>query len=131
MLENGVIIDKTGNILRWHMPEGRTSGSLPDSHDLWEFIWANRDKIGGIAHSHPGSGKPGPSHEDVTTFAAVESALGQRLNWWITSSDKLILCRHSGGERLDYTVAEIPQHRPAWLQQLRKISYETENGNPK
>ena len=41
--------------------------------------------LAGVAHSHPGGGIPTPSWEDLTTFAAVEDGLGQRLVWWIVS----------------------------------------------
>jgi hypothetical protein len=130
MMEAGVLISKNGEAAYWHEPAGRTSGSLPDSPDLWSVIWELRDHIGGFAHSHPGWGVPGPSQEDVTTFAAVEAALGRRLNWWIISHDKIVLVHHLGKDRgrLDYAVSEAPwlEARLSWLPRLRRISYEPE-----
>lgn len=126
-MEVGVVIDKEGQPIFWHEPAGRSVASLPDSHDLWTFIWQNRERVGGFAHSHPGSGVPGPSHEDVTTFAAIEAALGRRLNWWITSRNGLVLVHHLGmdAERLAYGCSELPwlEHRLVWLQELRDRSY--------
>src|SRR6185369_6039063 len=86
-LEAGVVVGYEGEPIFWHLPEGRTAGYLPDSRELWEVIWENRHNVYGIAHSHPGSGLPGPSREDITTFAGIELGLGRRLVWWITSSN--------------------------------------------
>lgn len=108
----------------WHTPEGRTAGSLPDSRALWEQIWDARERTIGLAHSHPGSGIPMPSKEDVTTFAAVEMALGKRLFWWITSADHVVLCMHSGsGHRFDYvTTSDENFDEDPWVARLREIS---------
>ena len=95
-IEAGVVIDLKGEPIFWHLPEERTGGSLPDSRKLWDVIWENRENLMGFAHSHPGWGMPGPSWTDVTTFSAVEKALDKRLDWWITSSDRIIVARWSG-----------------------------------
>jgi len=121
MKEAGVVIDLQGRPLYWHAPEDRTVGSLPDSHDLWEILWENREILAGFGHSHPGSGQPGPSHTDVTTFAAIESGLGKRLDWWITSSDKMSVCRWVGPGRLTYAPIVLVQE-PSWADRLRAIS---------
>lgn len=120
MVEAGVLIDKSGAPLYWHTPAGRTGVSLPDSRDLWEVIWENRHNILGFAHSHPGGGTPVPSHTDITTFAAVEAALGARLDWWITSSDMMVVCRWCGPGKWDYRL--LPYEEQAWAQRLREIS---------
>ncbi len=99
MIEVGVVIARTGLPLHWHLPPGRTGGSIPDTRDLWDVFWEHRDNILGFAHSHPGAGTPGPSQTDLSTFAAVEAALGQRLSWWITSSTSLIVCNWTADER--------------------------------
>lgn len=122
-MEAGVVVGSKGEALHWHLPPGRTGGSLPESPDLWDVIWANRDNLSGFAHSHPGSGVPGPSYTDVTTFAAIEAGLGVRLKWWITSEDQLTLTTHEGGERLHYVTFHIRSQQPSWLERLRQVSY--------
>jgi hypothetical protein len=122
MLETAVVIDKQGRAIHWHVPPGRTVGSLPDSGDLWQVLWDARDTLSGVAHTHPGAGSPLPSREDVTTFAAVEAGLGVRLIWWIASSDHLAAFRHTGPDRYDYAAAAAPDHDPAWLPRLRALS---------
>jgi len=121
MMEAGVVLDLTGEPLFWHTPRDRSVGALPDSVDLWSIFWENRYNISGFAHSHPGYGMTGPSMTDLTTFAAVESGLGKRLDWWITSGNSMVLVRWSGPERLDYTTVEVTQ-QPQWVEDLREIS---------
>jgi hypothetical protein len=120
-IEAGVVIDLKGAPLFWHLPEQRTGGSLPDSRQLWDVLWDNRENLLGFAHSHPGSGMPGPSWTDVTTFSAVEKALDKRLEWWIASSDRLIVVRWSGPGDYDYAGFVI-QDEPAWVVELRAHS---------
>lgn len=121
-LETGVLVAKDGSPILWHVPDGRSAGYLPDSPGLWKTIWDRRNDVMGFAHSHPGSGQPGPSSEDLTTFAAVEAALGRRLVWWITSSDRLIEYNweDATGTYFRHNVKEEPQ----WLARLRWLSYE-------
>lgn len=125
MIEAGVVVDKSGQPMHWHLPEGRTAGSLPDSRSLWDVLWNafRQDRLLGFAHSHPGSGVPGPSYSDVTTFAAVEAALGKRLDWWITSSDHVVLLRWSGPDKISYR-ATIVTEAPSWAAELRRLSQE-------
>lgn len=124
MLETAVLIDLQGNPLYWHTPLGRSSVFLPDSRDLWEVIWEHRHTLAGIAHSHPGGGAPWPSWEDLTTFAAVEDGLGQRLVWWITTRDQLDAFVWRGPHQHHY--ARIPAQGSAhhnWLEELRQRSH--------
>lgn len=125
MIEAGVVIDKHENALFWHLPEGRTSGSLPDSRTLWQVLWEafKADTLLGFAHSHPGSGVPGPSYSDVTTFAAIEAALGKRLHWWIASLDHVVLIRWSGPDKISYR-STIVTEVPSWAAGLRRLSQE-------
>ena len=125
MMEGAVVVGLDGEPLYWHMPPGRSTVALPDSRDLWEVLWEHRENLLGVAHSHPGAGLSGPSQTDVTTFAAVESALGRRLTWWITSLDKLVVLRWAGPEPLRYTMQEVQDETQAsrWLDELRSISY--------
>jgi len=120
-VEAGVLVNLYGQPIFWHYPPNRSIVSLPDSRDLWDVIWENRERVKGFAHSHPGSGMPGPSYEDVTTFSGVEKALGRRLVWWITSSDYLVNIIWLGPDKYDYRVTPNI-HQPAWLGELRRLS---------
>ena len=121
MIEAGVVVDLEGQPLHWHLPAGRTGTSLPDSRELWDVLWTNRERIAGFAHTHPGSGFPGPSHEDVTTFSAVELALGRRLDWWIASADRVALVRWRGPGHYDYGTEPL-EVDPPWVAELRSHS---------
>lgn len=109
-IEAGVLVDLACEPIYWHLPLDRSGGALPDSRPLWDVIWENRERLLGFAHSHPGSGIPGPSHEDVTTFAAVEAALGKRLVWWITSADSFVELCWAGPGKLDYDTGSWPPY---------------------
>jgi len=125
MMEAAVVVAADGSVLHWHQPAGRSAMSLPDSRDLWEVIWAHRGLIAGIAHTHPGSGWPRPSWEDVTTFAACEDGLGRRLSWWIATSDRVRRYHWSGPRKHDYA-GGFPVGPTPWLGHLRVISGFTE-----
>jgi hypothetical protein len=85
VIEAAFVFDKEGKVIHWHEPPGRSGGSLPDSANLWNVLWENRHRLGGVAHSHPWNGSTSPSPTDRTTFAAVEAGLGTRLIWPIVS----------------------------------------------
>lgn len=121
-IEAGVLIDKGGAPIHWHLPAGRTAGSIPDTRELWDVIWENRATLSGFAHSHPGHGIPAPSWEDVTTFSAIELAIGRRLIWWITSEDSLIAARWNGPHKYSYKSYVLTDLDPFWVQQLRVYS---------
>lgn len=121
MRETGVVVDKNGQPIFWHIPGDRTTVALPDNRTLWDVLWDNRLIVQGVAHTHPGSGVPGPSFTDVTTFAAIESSLGRRLDWWIASDDNIIVARWVGPDRLSYR-GESLKTEPMWLAELRRLS---------
>jgi hypothetical protein len=121
MIEAGVVVDLEGKPLHWHVPTGRTGTSIPDSRELWDVLWTNRERIAGFAHTHPGRGLPGPSHEDVTTFSAVELALGRRLDWWIATSDRVAVVRWRGPGNYDYGTEPL-EVDPPWVAELRSHS---------
>lgn len=123
-MEAGVVVGFDGSPIYWHVPPGRTEGSLPDSRKLWEIFWENCDSVYGFAHSHPGAGVPGPSWEDITTFAGIEIGLGRRLTWWIISSTDLVTILWTGPKKYDYSVfpLAIPGSKPLWLDELRQHS---------
>jgi hypothetical protein len=126
MLETGAIIGNDG-VIYWHIPNNRSSVLLPDSQELWEVLWFNRKTIQGFAHSHPGVGTPIPSYEDLTTFSAVELALGRRLKWWITSANQVSLTIWFGPGKLSYSSCNIIE--PNWVPKLRQLSRIDEVGN--
>jgi len=120
MIEAGAVVTGSG-VIHWHLPKGRTGGSLPDSRDLWDVLWAHRrEPFLGFAHSHPGGGVPGPSGIDITTFAAVELGLGRRLTWWITSSTHMIGLNYQGPDKYKYNPFLVEE--PEWAAQLREHS---------
>ena len=74
MIETGVVVTGNGPI-HWHLPPGRSGGSLPDSRPLWDVLWEHRREFFlGFAHSHPGSGIPGPSFTDVSVTKLLSSS---------------------------------------------------------
>lgn len=133
-LESGVLVGFDNQPIYWHEPPNRTVGSLPDSRPLWDVIWEHRKGLRGIAHSHPGSGKGRPSNEDLTTFRAIQQALGKELSWWIVTKDDccLVWLRHDAAEgQWFYWVDDLPKHEQEnlpWLYELREKSYEKEGG---
>jgi hypothetical protein len=63
---------------------------------------------------------PGPSWTDITTFAAIESGLGRRITWWITSSTHVIALNWQGPHKHDYHAFLVDE--PDWANQLREHS---------
>ena len=127
MRETGVVIDKGGNPIFWHLPNDRTAGNIPCTKTLWEVLWENHNLgiLWGFAHSHPGGGKPGPSPMDLTTFIAIENALGRLLEWWIVNDDMLVRC-HRMNDEPPYQYGVLPiSDEPSWAVDLRNISAAT------
>lgn len=130
-IENGVLLGLDGQAIYWHTPSGRSAVHLPDSRDLWDVIWENRDVISGFAHSHPGSGLSlGPSYEDITTFSAIELALGRRLIWPIINRTNIVFCEFVGEHKYDYMVDHVDYDKlheidKFWIDHLWMISYES------
>jgi hypothetical protein len=57
----------------------------------------------------------------LTTFAAIELALGKRLVWWITSEDQFVELCWCGPGKLDY--GKVPaMYQPEWMSELRTLS---------
>jgi hypothetical protein len=77
MIEVACVFDKQCESIYWH--DGSSDFYIKDSSELWNVIWENRLKIGGIAHTHLHS--TSPSSIDITTFKAIEDGLGKIL-WW-------------------------------------------------
>jgi len=121
VIEAAAVIGVDGSVLFWHVPPGRTSGSIPDSRSLWGVLWEHRERLAGVAHTHPGGGVPAPSWEDLTTFAAVEAGLGRRLSWWIASAGHTVVLRYVGPDKYDYRGPELLDE-PPWVVELRRHS---------
>jgi hypothetical protein len=89
MIETAMVFDNEGKVIHWHEPLGRSAGSIPDTRGLWEVLWENRERLGGVAHTHPWNGHPWPSTTDVTTFRACELGLGKLLLWPVVTLDNI------------------------------------------
>jgi hypothetical protein len=128
--EIGLVFDKRGRTLYWINHAGRTWGSIPDSRDLWVFLWDHRDEIGGVAHVHPWEGSAWYSETDVTTFAAVEAGLGKRLIWAIVTLDHIGYFRWTGPHALNYGRCGGRRFRLKDINELRQQAVQGEkNGN--
>ncbi len=69
--------------------------ALPDSRARWEAIWHHREQLAEIVHSHP-LGPRAFSHEDETTMAALDAALGKPLRFSVLAPDGLVV--RDGGQ---------------------------------
>lgn len=135
-MEVAFLIGTDDSILYEHEPANRSSVALPDSRDLWEVIWENRDKLAGIAHSHPGRGLSWPSSTDASTFSAIEAGLGRELQWWICTRESCLLYGKGPGFTTweesvrGYDALRTVKHHvvnPPWLSRLRELSYGRED----
>lgn len=121
-IETGLVFDRKGKTIHWHLPPGRDGGYIPDTRSLWEVMWDNRHDLGGFAHTHPWRGEAWPSSEpDLTTFQAIEDGLGLRLQWWVvTFTDAKCFIR--GDERGVFNHHPDPPVRVEDVDELRRIS---------
>jgi hypothetical protein len=122
MLEAAVVFNTEGEAIYWHLPEDRSGGYIPDNRDLWEVLWTNRETLGGVAHTHPWKGPAVPSTTDLTTFAAIEEALGKRLLWPLITFTNCIFLKWEGPSRLNYVRTAFTYSQIPWIDQLRKES---------
>lgn len=128
MIETGAVINTAGEVIHWHEPGGRSGGALPDSRQLWDVLWQayQHGWLLGFAHTHPGHGVPRPSQEDISSFVAIENALGP-LRWWIASADRMVRVSRSLIDsvpgRVIYASTEIAiPDEPVWVAELRRRS---------
>jgi len=123
-METALVFSKWGSPLHWHVPPDRSMGAIPDSKDLWQILWDSREFLGGVAHTHPWIGAASPSQTDVTTLAAIEAGLGQRLVWPIVTFSEIAYFKWMGPERLDYLGAFQRRFRIRRedIEQLRELS---------
>lgn len=123
-IETAAVIGPGDTVIHMHEPPGRSISYLPDSQSLWDVSWENKMSLVGIAHTHPGSGYPGPSRTDLTTFEAMEKGLGRRLKWWILSSTHSILLEWNPvNPGYDVTSFIFPPAEPPWMLELRRLSF--------
>ncbi len=113
MREVCFLIGRGGAIL--HADASDDPAALPDSRARWEAIWAHRDALEIIAHSHP-LGPARFSREDLTTMAALDSALGRPVRYIVVAPRITIGCDGHAGE----TAQVSPE--PWWAGLLRIAS---------
>lgn len=82
MREVFLIIGRGGAVL--YADAGTSPAALPDSRARWEAIWAHRDELEVLAHSHP-LGPAAFSDEDKSTMAAIDSALGKPVRYVVVA----------------------------------------------
>jgi hypothetical protein len=70
--------------------------ALPDSRARWEAIWRHRAELEAIVHSHP-IGPAAFSAEDLSTMQALDSALGNPMNYCVVAP-RITLARRDGRE---------------------------------
>jgi hypothetical protein len=124
MIEVVALITADGqSVLAWSLPEGRTSGSVPDTMGLLDLLIRHRPAMAGSAHSHPGCGIPAPSWTDLTSYAAWEKYFGRRFRHWIATEDRLVVVTWQGPDRYDYGREIIDKDKePGWVAELRRRS---------
>jgi hypothetical protein len=105
------LIGPGGSIL--YRDDGTGPTFIPDSRARWEAIWARRDEIEELCHSHP-AGPLAFSREDETTMAALETALGRSLVFSVVAPGGMI-------RRQDGAVARV-ESEPGWARALRRAS---------
>lgn len=84
-----------------------------DSPDRWNAIWANRETIEEVAHSHP-LGPDAFSAEDESTMNAIDAALGRALRYSVVTPTLRIVREH--GHRTG------EDDEPWWVPLLRAAS---------
>ena len=105
------LIGKGGAVL-WS--DASTSPSrLPDSRSRWQAIWAHREELEELSHSHP-NGPLAFSAEDETTMAALNSALGKQLRFSVVAPSGVVA---KSGETIERVESE-----PWWAELLRLAS---------
>jgi len=125
-IETAVVFDEEMKPIFWHTPLNRSAGHIGDSRGLWKVLMENRDKVFGIAHSHPGGGKAAPSGIDLRTFSACDLGLGKRLIWPIISKDSVRLFTWLGPEKYSYSQV-FYDGKLYWLDGLMQLSYGGKN----
>jgi hypothetical protein len=106
------LLDAAGTVL-WHDVSGDPA-ALPDSRDRWTAIWAHREVLVEVAHSHP-RGPLAFSATDLSTMDALDAALGRPLAYAVVTPENLLRRRPNGHILID-------NDEPAWVGELRTAS---------
>ncbi len=110
MREVLLLIDRQGRVL-WSDRGG--PAALPDSRARWEAIWAHREELAEVVHSHP-RGMLRFSSEDESTMEALSQALAEVPVFSIVTDTGML--RRVEGE--DHRVHELPW----WVPLIRLAS---------
>lgn len=122
--ECAALIGKDDEVLLWHKPQLSTATYIPDSASLWRSIWAHRDVITGVAHTHPCADAAWPSATDLSTFDALELGLGRKLTWWIVTLAEVVTVQRAEDLRQGWVVSASLTDIPRWVTALRTLSVE-------
>lgn len=106
------LLDADGTVL-WRDSSGDPS-ALPDSRERWTAIWAHREVLAEVAHSHPG-GPAAFSATDLSTMDAIDAALGRRLGYAVVTPENVLRRRADGSTLID-------DSEPVWVLELRRAS---------
>src|SRR5262245_2914779 len=104
------LLDGRGSVL-WS--DAGTASALADSRARWEAIWARRELLHELAHSHP-AGPLAFSQTDRTTMAALDAALGRPLRYLVVAPRGVIACCRG--------VEDVVDPEPSWADRLRAES---------
>jgi hypothetical protein len=104
------LLDARGDVL-WS--DTGTAVALADSRDRWQAIWASRDRLDQVAHSHP-HGPRAFSEVDRTTMRAIDAALGRELRYLVVAPGSVLARRGD--------VEEVVDCEPPWVARLRAES---------
>jgi hypothetical protein len=112
MMREVVYLIGEGGAVLWR-DTGESAVAIADSRARWEAIWARREALVEIAHSHP-VGPRAFSNEDETTMAALQAALGRTLRFSVVAPSGMV-ARVEG-------VDVLVEDEPAWAEALRRES---------
>lgn len=107
-----LLIGEGGRVL-W-ADVGDSPAALPDARSRWEALWARREELVEVTHTHP-VGPLAFSSEDTTTMSAVDAALGRPLTWSVVAPTGMVRIS-AGGD------AEVEHNEPWWTALLRAAS---------
>jgi hypothetical protein len=108
------LLDEGGEVL-WS-DASQSPSHLPDSRERWEALWARREVLSEVAHSHP-CGPLAFSREDETTMQALTHALGRALRFSVVAPTATLVREPDGSEHVLEGDAQ-----PAWARDLRFAS---------
>lgn len=113
-----MIVDKYGHVM-WQ-DHGPSAVAIPDKLSNWEAVWAHRDNLAVLAHSHP-VGPDDFSSEDRTTMFATVKGLGRPV-WFGLVTPNITVVRLVEGSDTVGGITLLPFLEPAWARKLRRVS---------